>query len=57
LQIREYDYSGYFYLVIFVGTFMMSLYAINQGAARLFVDSPFLVFNNLKFVMIYVFSI
>jgi hypothetical protein len=57
LQIREYDYSGYFYLVIFVGTFMMSLYAINLGAARLFVDSPFSVFSNLEFVMIYVFSI
>jgi hypothetical protein len=33
------------------------LYAINLGAARSFVDSPFSVFSNLKFVMIYVFSI
>jgi hypothetical protein len=57
LQIRKYEDSDYFYLVIFVGTFMMPLYAINLGAARLFVDSPFYVFSNLEFVMIYVFSI
>jgi hypothetical protein len=31
------------------------LYAINLGAARLFANSPFSIFNNLKFVMIYVF--
>jgi hypothetical protein len=29
LQIREYKYYGYTYFVIFVGTFMMSLNAIN----------------------------
>jgi hypothetical protein len=57
LQIREYDYSGYFYFVIFVDTFMMLLYAINLGAARLFVDSHFSDFSNLEFVMIYIFSI
>jgi hypothetical protein len=33
----------------------MSLYAINLGAARLFVDLPFSVFSNLEFVMIYVY--
>ena len=55
LQIRKYEDSDYFYLVIIVGTFMMPLYAINLGAARLFVDSPFYVFSNLEFVMIYVF--
>jgi hypothetical protein len=42
---------------LFVGTSMMPVYAINLGAARLFVNSPFLVLNNLEFVMIYVFSI
>jgi hypothetical protein len=35
----------------------MPLYAINLGTARLFVDSPFSIFSNFKFVMIYVFSI
>jgi hypothetical protein len=34
---------------------MLPLYAINLGAAGLFADSPFSVFNNLEFVMIYVF--
>jgi hypothetical protein len=57
LQIRKYEDSGYFYLVIFVGTFMMPSYAINLGAARLFVDSHFSVFSNLEFVMIFVFSL
>jgi hypothetical protein len=35
---------------------MMLMYAINLGAARSFVDSPFSVFKNLEFVIIYVFS-
>ncbi|CAJ2637816.1 unnamed protein product [Trifolium pratense] len=52
LQIREYERSGYIYFVIF--TFMMPLYAINLGVARLFVDSPFSIFSDLEFVMIYV---
>jgi hypothetical protein len=55
LQIREYGYSGDFYFVIFIGTFMLQLYAINLGAARLFANSPFSNFSNLEFVIIYVF--
>jgi hypothetical protein len=39
LQIWKYEDSSYFYLVIFVGTFMMSLYAINLGAVILFVGT------------------
>jgi len=46
---------GYFYFVIFVGTIMLLFYAINLGVARLFAYSPFSVFSNLEFVMIYVF--
>jgi hypothetical protein len=55
LHIWKYEYSGDFYLFIFVGTFMLSLYAINLGATRLFADSPFSVFSNLEFVMMYIF--
>jgi TRAP-type C4-dicarboxylate transport system permease small subunit len=41
--------NGQNYFVIFVGTFMLPLYAINLGVARLFTDSPFSVFSNLEF--------
>jgi hypothetical protein len=55
LQIWKYGYSSDFYFVIFVGIFMLPLYVINLGAARLFADSPFSIFSNLEFVRIYVF--
>jgi hypothetical protein len=54
LQNREHGYPSYFYVVIFVGYFVLPLYAINLGAAKLFADSLFqflaiLNFNDLYF--------
>jgi hypothetical protein len=53
LQIWEYEYSCYFYFVIYVDNFTLLLYAINLGGARLFVDLPFSVFSSLKFLIIW----